>query len=225
MMFPFAAFGCFNFDPRKLSIKPIDDTERESSEKSRAGVAKHKSRSRATTDDEACNRNLVWRESCFPKERDYCGFDWRVDISGKIQGAFLRRIHNNALSKTAVLCRWRRKTEWPDAPAHADDVIINFRRVQGVNFTILNLLFERLNKWGVVRARQKEVTCHQSRPARVLHHACCELRRIGIDKCSPRLPGAERSKQTPIAVNVCRDEEKAIHLTLLQNKGGRNRFT
>jgi hypothetical protein len=34
MVFPFAPFGRFNFDARELSIKAINDTERESGEES-----------------------------------------------------------------------------------------------------------------------------------------------------------------------------------------------
>ena len=34
MVFPFAAFGCFYFDSRELSIESVDNTERESSEES-----------------------------------------------------------------------------------------------------------------------------------------------------------------------------------------------
>src|SRR5215469_11332522 len=98
MVFPFAAFGCFHFDPRKLSIEPIDDTECESSDESQADAAKHKCRSCAATDDESSNRDLIWRDLRFAQERDYRGFDWRVDISGEIQGALLRGIQNNALS-------------------------------------------------------------------------------------------------------------------------------
>src|SRR5438034_2497134 len=165
MMFPFAAFGRFDFDPRKLSIESINDTERESSEESHPDAAKRKRRSRAATDHESCNRDLVWRDSRFAKESDYRGFDWRVDISGKIQCALLRRIQNNALSETTFLCPRRRKTEWPHMPAHADDVIVNFCCVHGVDFTSVGLLLELLKNRRAIRARQKEVPRHQSRPA------------------------------------------------------------
>src|SRR5262249_13675697 len=111
MMFPFPAFGSFNFDARELSIQSIDDTESDGSEDSQPDAAKRKRCSRNATDDESCNRNLVGRDSRFAKERDYRRFNWRVDMSGKIQGAFLRRIQNDALSKTMVLCPRRRKTE------------------------------------------------------------------------------------------------------------------
>src|ERR1700751_3399962 len=116
MVFPFSVFGRFNFDPRELSIESIDDTERESSDESQPHMAKHKSGSRHTTDDESCNRNLVWRDSRFAKKRDYRGLDWRVDVSGKIQGALLRRIQNNSLDDTTLLWPRRRKTEWPHMP-------------------------------------------------------------------------------------------------------------
>jgi hypothetical protein len=38
-------------------------------------------------------------------------------------------------------------------PAHADDVIVNFRCVHGVDFTGLAFLFEFLNNRRAVRAR------------------------------------------------------------------------
>src|ERR1700747_3753357 len=102
-------------------------------------MAKHKSRSRAATDDESCNRNLVWRDSRFAKRRDYRGLDWCVDISRKIQSALLRRIQNNALSDTTLLWPRRRQTEWPHMPAHADDVIVNFCHVHCIDFTSVEL--------------------------------------------------------------------------------------
>src|SRR5262249_45571464 len=153
MMFPFPAFGSFNFDARELSIQSIDDTESDGSEDSQPDAAKRKRRSRNATYDESCNRNLVGRDSRFAKERDYRRFNWRVDISGKIQGAFLRRIQNDALSKTMVLCPRRQKTEWPHVAAHTHDVIVNFRRVHGADFTGLDLLFELLNEGRAARAR------------------------------------------------------------------------
>jgi len=66
--------------------------------------------------------------------------------------------------------------------AHADDVIINFSCVYGIDFTSVDLLLELLNNRRAVRARQKEVPRHQSRPARVLDQVLDELRRIGIHK-------------------------------------------
>jgi len=103
MVFPFAAFGCFNFDARELSIESIDDTERESSEQSHPDVAKHKGSSRAATDDESCNRNLVWRDSRFAKNRDNCGFDRCVNVSLQVERSLLRGIEKDALRCAAVL--------------------------------------------------------------------------------------------------------------------------
>src|SRR4026209_1278916 len=103
MVFPFAAFGCFYFDPRELSIESIDNTERESSEESDPNSAKHKGGRRATTDEESSNRDLVRRNSGSAKDRDYRCFDWCMGVSGKIQGALLRRIKKNALGETMVL--------------------------------------------------------------------------------------------------------------------------
>src|SRR6188474_3132455 len=104
MVFPFAAFGCFYFNPRKLSIESIDNTERESSEESQPDMAKHKGRSRAATDDQSGKRDLVRRYPRFAKQCDYRRFDWCMDVSGKIQCALLRRIQNNALGEPMVLC-------------------------------------------------------------------------------------------------------------------------
>ena len=77
---------------RELPVVEEESKEHESGEKSHPDVAKHKGSSCAATDDESCNRHLVWCDSRFAKERDYRGFDWRVDVSGKVQCALLRRI-------------------------------------------------------------------------------------------------------------------------------------
>jgi hypothetical protein len=45
-------------------------------------------------------------------------------------------------------------------PAHADDVIVNFRCVHGVDFACLDFLFELLNDQRAVRASQQEVSRH-----------------------------------------------------------------
>jgi len=153
MVFPFAAFGCFYFDSGKLSIESIDNTERESSQESHADTAKHKGRGRAATDDESCNRDLVRRNPGSAKDRDYRRFDWCMDVSRKIQCALLRGIQNNALGETMMLCPRRRKKERPDMPAHADDVIVEFRCVHGFDFTGVDLLLELLNNRNPVRAR------------------------------------------------------------------------
>jgi hypothetical protein len=165
MVFPFAALGCFYFDPRELSIESIDDTECESSEESGSDAANRKGRSRTATNDESCDGDLVRRDSGFAKDCDYRGFDWRMDVSRKIQCALLRRIQNNTLSDTTFLRLRRWKTEWPHMPTHADDIIVNFRCVHGIDFTTRDLLFEFFNNGRVVRARSNEVPRHQSGPA------------------------------------------------------------
>jgi len=68
MMFPLATLGGFNFDARLLPVQSIDDTKYEGSENSKTHVANCKSCGRAQSDDEACNRNLVWRDSGFAKK-------------------------------------------------------------------------------------------------------------------------------------------------------------
>jgi hypothetical protein len=125
-MFQFAALGRFDFDARLLSVQSINDAKHEGGEDSEPDAAKQERGGRAASDNETSNRDLVWRDSRFAKERDYRSLDWRVDVSGKIQCALLRGIQNNALSETTLLCPRRRKTEWPHMPAHADDVIVNF---------------------------------------------------------------------------------------------------
>jgi len=129
MVFPFAAFGCFNFDPREFSIDSIHNTERERCEDSYADATKRKSGSRRATNDKTCNRNLVWRNPRFAKERDYRGFDRGMDVSREIQSALLRGIENNALSEMTFPCVRRCKTEWPHMPPHGHDVIVNLGRI------------------------------------------------------------------------------------------------
>ena len=68
MMFPLATLGRFNFDARLLPIQSIDDPKYESSEDSEPNAVKREGRGRAATDDETCNRNLVWRDSRFAKK-------------------------------------------------------------------------------------------------------------------------------------------------------------
>ena len=68
MMLPFAALGGFNFDARLLSIEPVDNAKNESSEDSESDAANRKRYGRAASDYEACNRNLVWRNSRFAKK-------------------------------------------------------------------------------------------------------------------------------------------------------------
>jgi len=160
MVFPFATFRCFYFDSRELSIDSIDNTEHESSEEPQPDIAKHKGRSGAATDDESCNRNLVRGDSRFAKERDYRRFDWRVDVSGKIQCAFLGRIQNNGLNESTCVFPRRGKTEWPHVAAHADDVVVNFRCVHRIDFTAGELLLKLFGKRRGVRARHKEVPRH-----------------------------------------------------------------
>src|SRR5258705_6130890 len=102
-MLPFAAFGCFNFDARKLSIESIDDTECESSKESHPDAAKHKRRGGATSDNEAHNRNLVGRNSCSAKAMNDRGLDWRMNVRWEIERAVSSGIQNDALSHTTVL--------------------------------------------------------------------------------------------------------------------------
>jgi hypothetical protein len=103
MMFPFAALCGFNFDARLLPIQSVDNTKNESSEDSESDAANRKCCGRAATDEETSNRNLVWRDSRFAKNRDDCRFDWSVNVSGQVECSILRRIENNTLSRTAVL--------------------------------------------------------------------------------------------------------------------------
>src|SRR3954471_3947246 len=135
MVFPFATFRCFYFDSRELSIDSIDNTEHESSEESQRDMPKHKCRSRGAANDESSNGNLVRRDSRFAKERDYARFDWSVDVSGKIQCAFLGRIQNNGLNESTCVFPRRGKTEWAHVAAHGNDVIVKFRCVHRIDFT------------------------------------------------------------------------------------------
>src|SRR5947207_1465746 len=137
MMFPFPTLGRFDFDTRLLSVQSIDDTKYESSENSQPNAAKRECRGRAAPDDETSNRNLVWRYSRFAKKRDDCRFDWSVNVSGQVECSILRGIENDALSQGAVLFGWHRKTDRPHVPAHADDVIVFLRRVEGIDLCVV----------------------------------------------------------------------------------------
>jgi len=68
MMFPLAAFGHFDFDAGLFPVQSINDPKYESSEYSESDTAKREGGGRAATDDETCNRNLVWRDSRFAKK-------------------------------------------------------------------------------------------------------------------------------------------------------------
>jgi hypothetical protein len=68
MMFPLSALSHFDFDARLLSIQPIDDAKYESSEDSEPDTANRERRRPAASDNETCNRNLVWRDSRFAKK-------------------------------------------------------------------------------------------------------------------------------------------------------------
>jgi len=168
MMLPLATFSRFNFDARQLPIHPVDDTKHESREDSKPDAAHHKACGGTASNDETCNRNLVRRDSRFAKKRDQCGFNGRMEVSGHIERALLRGIQNDALRETMVLLARRRKTKWPHVPTHADDVIICRCCIDDVDATVVHFVFEFLKKWRSGRACQKEISCDQSRPARVL---------------------------------------------------------
>src|SRR5262249_50530034 len=137
MVLPFAAFSGFNFDARELSIQSIDDAKDQSCENAEPDPTEHKRRGGAATDDKAGNRNLIGRDSRSAKARDDCGLDWRMNVGGKIQGAVLRRIQNNALSDMTILWLRSSKTEWPHMPPHAHAVIVNIRCIQVTDCTSL----------------------------------------------------------------------------------------
>src|SRR5262245_7607843 len=103
MVLPFPAFSGFNFDARELSIQAIDDSKDKSSENSYPDATEHKQRGGAAPDDKAGKRNLVGRDSCSAKARDYHGLDWRMNVRGEIECAVLCRIENNVLSQTTFL--------------------------------------------------------------------------------------------------------------------------
>src|SRR5438093_12198081 len=112
MMFPFPTLGRFDFDTRLLSVQSIDDTKYESSEDSKPDAAKRECRGRAASDDETSNRNLVWRDSRFAKQRDDCRFDRCVNVSGQVEWSILRGIQNDALRYTPALHRRPCIAQW-----------------------------------------------------------------------------------------------------------------
>src|SRR5215469_732223 len=136
MMFPLAKVGRFNFDARLLPVQSIDDTKYESSKDSDPDAAERKCRGRAASDDKACNRNLVWSDSCFAKKCDDSRFDRCVEISWQVKRSVLGGIENDTLSEAAVLLRGCRKTEWPHAPAHGNHVIIFRSRVDDTDLSV-----------------------------------------------------------------------------------------
>jgi hypothetical protein len=81
MMFPLPVLGRFNLYARLLSIQSIDDAKYESSEDSKPDPANDEGHRRAASDNEICNRNLVWCDSRFAKKRDDCRFDRCVNVS------------------------------------------------------------------------------------------------------------------------------------------------
>jgi len=141
-MFPLTALGHFYFDARLLSVQSIDDTQYESSDDSEPDTAKCECERCAASNDEACNRDLVWCDSRFAKTRDDCVFDRCMNVSRQVECSILRGIENDALCETTVLCPRRRKTEWPHMPAHADDIIIFLRRVDDIDLRVIDLLRE-----------------------------------------------------------------------------------
>src|SRR5206468_568298 len=142
MMFPFPTLSRFDFYARLLSIQSIDDAKYESSEDSEPDTANCECGGCAATDDETSNRNLVWRDSRFAKKRDDCRFDWSVNVSGQIECSILGGIENDAFSQATVLLLRCAKTKWPDLPAHVDDIIVNFRRVDDIDLRVIDLLRE-----------------------------------------------------------------------------------
>src|SRR4029077_6453349 len=107
VMFPFPTLSRFDFDARLLSIQSIDDTKYESSEDSEPDTAKCECERCAASNDDARNRDLVWRDSRFAKKRDNCGFDRCVNVSRQVERSILRGIENDALRCAAVLLRRR----------------------------------------------------------------------------------------------------------------------
>ena len=72
---------------------------------------------------------------------------------GRIAKAIARELN---LSETTFVCPRRLKAEWPHMPAHADDVIVNFCCVHGVDITSVGLLLQLFENRRAVRAREKE---------------------------------------------------------------------
>src|SRR6266496_2429157 len=68
VMFPFAALRRFDFYARLLSVESINDVKYEGSEDSEPDAANRKGSGRAASDNETCNRNLVWRDLRFAKK-------------------------------------------------------------------------------------------------------------------------------------------------------------
>jgi len=62
-----------------------------------------------------------------------------MQISRQIECSLLRRIENNTLGQTTVLLQRHAEGEWPQAPTHADDIIVLFRRIDGIGLAVVDL--------------------------------------------------------------------------------------
>src|SRR5215469_9055014 len=167
MMFPFPAVGHFDFDARLLPVQSIDDAKDESSDDCEPEAAKRECRGRAATDDEARNRNLVWRDSRFAKKRDDCRFDRRVNVSRQVERSVLGGIENDPLRQAAVLLRRRWKTDRPHTPTHVDDVIILLGCVDDIDLAVVDLFFKFLKKARTRRKRRKKIFHNQRWSTRI----------------------------------------------------------
>src|SRR5262245_15932573 len=133
MMFPFAALGGFDFYARLFSVQSIDNAKYKRSDDSEADTAKCQCNGSAASNDETHNRDLVWRDSRFAKERNDCVFYRGVNVRRQIERSFLRRIENDALCQTTVMLQRDPKADWPHVPVHAGDVIVFLCRVDGID--------------------------------------------------------------------------------------------
>src|SRR6266705_3400999 len=69
-----------------------------------------------------------------------------MQISRQVERSLLRRVENNTLGQTMVLLQRNAKTERPHVPTHADDVIVLFRRVDGIGLAVVDLPCEFAKK-------------------------------------------------------------------------------
>jgi len=91
-------------------------------------------------------------------------------------------VENDPLSQAAILLGRRRKTNRPHAPTHGDDVIFLRRRIDGVDFAVVDLVFNYLKKRRSGRKRKEKIPCDQCRPTRISDQRSREFRWIRIDK-------------------------------------------
>src|SRR5207247_5855261 len=105
-----------------------------------------------------------------------------MQISRQVERSLLRRVENNTLGQTMVLLQRNAEGEWPHVPAHADDVIVLFRRVDGIGLAVVDLPCEFAKKRRCGGKGKKKISRDHCRAAGISNQMSREFWWIGIDK-------------------------------------------